>query len=824
MIDIFSVLDAAIAEIGQKRRATSRGSRQGDAAEVGTGTPNFLEVKEIPALPVVPAAKDDIDGEIVSVSENTCHHVSDCGEIAPKVSTFKSTGTTGITETIEDLCGSESSRRLFEHGNYGNAAEAPTAATPIEQSEIAFLAEHGLVIDFETRSVADLRETGLFVYAKHWSTEVWVACYAIGSGPVRGWLPSDKVPADLAAHVRAGLPIIAHNAFFERVIWATVMSPRRGWPEPRLEQWHCTAAMAAAMAIPRKLEKAAEVLGCTFQKDMPGHRLMLKMAKPRTVGDIPCFFCGAIAGEEAASPDCLCHRDHGWRINVTWHDDAESIKRGTEYCIRDVETERELLTKLRPLSAFEREVWLLDQRINERGVSVDLPAARNSRLMVEELLVKLNTELSRLTDGAVTAATQVAKLLTWLRSRGVALSEADEGNNLGKEDVEALLKTDLPPVCRRALQIRLEAAKTSTSKLNAYIARTSADGRMRDNLLYQGAGRTGRWAGKGAQLQNLPRGGVEQVEDLLAIIRNEASPDFIELFGPPLEVVSACLRPMLMAATEHELIGADYNAIEARGTAWLAGAERMLGIFARGDDPYRDMASQIYGRPADSFSKSSRERQLGKIAVLGLGYQMGSERFRQSCAKEGVVITEHEAEKVKRIYREANREIVQLWNTLEAAAIRALRDPGTWFYVANERIGFVKEDAWLYLRLPSGRCLTYANPKYEQVDTPIGPRWSPTFDGVSSGTYRWERQKLYGGKLTENAVQAICRDLLATAMLHLDEAGYRVVLHIHDEVVAEVPEGAGDVREFERLMCEVPDWAQGFPMKTEGWRATRYRK
>jgi DNA polymerase bacteriophage-type len=519
-----------------------------------------------------------------------------------------------------------------------------------------------------------------------------------------------------------------------------------------------------------------------------------------------------------------CHHEPLLRTELIWRDDPESIKRGTEYCIRDVETERELLTKLRPLSAFEREVWLLDQRINERGVSVDLPAARNSQLMVDELLVKLNTELSRLTDGAVTAVTQVAKLLTWLRSRGVAISEADEGNNLGKEDVEALLKTDLSTVCRRALQIRLEAAKTSTSKLTAYIARTSADERMRENFLYQGAGRTGRWAGKGAQLQNLPRGGVEQVEDLLAIIRNEVSLDFIGLFGPPLEVVSACLRPMLMAAPGHELIGADYNAIEARGTAWLAGAERMLGIFVRGDDPYRDMASQIYRRPADSFSKSSRERQLGKIAVLGLGYQMGSDRFKQTCAKEGVVITQDEAEKVKRIYRETNSEIVQLWDKLEAAAIRALRDPGTWFYVANERIGFVKEDARLYLRLPSGRCLTYANPKYERVDTPFGLRWGLTFEGVNSVTHRWERQQLYGGKLTENAVQAICRDLLATAMLRLDEAGYPIVLHIHDEVVAEVPEGAGDVREFERLMCEVPDWAQGFPMKTEGWRATRYRK
>jgi DNA polymerase len=378
------------------------------------------------------------------------------------------------------------------------------------------------------------------------------------------------------------------------------------------------------------------------------------------------------------------------------------------------------------------------------------------------------------------------------------------------------------------LEIRREAAKTSTSKLDAYLSRTSSDGRLRESFLYLGATRTGRWAGRGAQLQNLPSRFIinkDQVEAALEMIKaGWTGEEMRPWIDTPLETVSACLRPMLMAAPGCELIAADYNAIEARGTAWLAGAGRMLSIFRRGDDPYRDMAAQIYGRPADSFSKTSRERQLGKIAVLGLGYQMGADKFKRTCEKDGVAISSDEAEKIKSIYRQTNSEIVQLWQTLEAAAIRAVQDPGRWVDVANERLGFLKEDGRLYLLLPSGRCLIYANPRYEPVETPFGPRWGLTFDGVSSTTHRWERQHLYGGKLTENAVQAICRDLLAAALLRLDSAGYPIVLHVHDEIVAEVPEGSGDLGGFELLMEEGPDWADWFPIKAEGWRNKRFGK
>ena len=718
----------------------------------------------------------------------------------------------------------------MENGNHGNTANTPIASAAIEHPEIAYLAQHGLVIDFETRSIAELKHVGPFVYADWGWTEVWVACYAIGTGPVRVWRPGDRVPDDLAEHVRAGLPLISHNAAFERAIWAKIMASRHGWPEPKFEQWHCTAAMSAAMALPRKLEDAAKVLGCSFQKDMSGHKLALRMAKPRTVEKIPCILCGGADGEPAAAPDCACRNDPSYRLKVTWHDDPESVQRGIEYCIRDVETERELLTKLRPMPPFEREVWLLDQRVNDRGVSVDLPVVRNARGIVEQRLKELNTELNHITGGAVGSATQIVKLVAWLRSRGVTAPGKVEGNGLDKEEVRILLKGDLPADCRRALEIRLEAAKTSTAKLEAFIQRASADGRMRDNLVYYGAGRTGRWSGKGAQLQNVPRPPANiksvEIEWVLKVIDLGWNIGDIEKLTvvQGLEIISACLRAMLMASLGHDLTAADYNAIEARGLAWLAGADRMLRIFARGEDPYLDMAAQIYQQPTNNFSKTSPERQLGKAAILGLGYQMGAERFKDTCEKQGVPITEEFAETVKRIYRQSNPEIVQLWAELQEAAIRAVQNEGIWVEAANGLLGFIREGAWLYLKLPSGRLLSYANPRYELAETRFGLRWSVTFEGVNSVTHKWERQQAYGGKWCENAVQAICRDLLANAMLNLEAAGYSIVLSVHDEIVAEVPEEFGSTEEFEEIMCRLPDWANGFPIKAEGWRAKRFQK
>lgn len=820
MTNLLAILDAAMEELGETRPPTAASPRDADAAGADPETPNILKFRGDPVLPVVPAAKSNhLDGTQLSDGDTACGP-DQCGEGASNKYPSQRTGSTGTAGTGEVSSRAPGSRDRPVVANDGSVTGS-ASAVPLPPDEIGYLTDHRLVIDFETRSTLNLKGCGSHVYAEHPSTEVWVACYAIGRGPVRTWYPGDPVPADLAEHVRAGLPLIAHNAAFERAIWRNIMVPRHDWPVTTLEQWHCTLAMAAAMALPHSLEEAARITGCSFQKDLEGRRLMVQMSRalPAVEGDCP--FCGA-KPDEPPPPACTCDDGQDWRKRLRWKDDALSVRRGTEYCIRDVETERELLSKLKPLSQFERKIWLLDQRINERGISVDERAVHNAIDIAEKRLGDLTEELRELTGGAVDAPTQLQRLIEWLRNQGVDLA----GDKLDKEQIAALLRRDnLSAACRRALEIRLETANPSLGKLRAYRDRASADGRLRGTLMYCGASRTARWAGIGAQVQNIPRGGMAFATDAVESISEGLSVDTLEfLFGPPFDVITNCLRPMLMAAPSFDLLCADYNAIEARGTAWLAEADRMLGIFRRGDDPYCDMAARIYGRPADSFGRTSRERQLGKIAVLGLGYQMGAQRFQRTCARQGVMILAEEAENIKGIYRQSNPEIVRLWDRMNKAAVRAVTDPSRWICVANGRIGFLKEDSSLYLRLPSGRLLTYANPRYEMVEKPFGTGWGLTFEGVNNITRRWERQTLYGGKLTENAVQAICRDLLAEALLRLEAEGYPVILHVHDEIVAEVPEGAGDLAEFEQLMAQVPVWARGFPVKAEGWRGQRFGK
>lgn len=292
---------------------------------------------------------------------------------------------------------------------------------------------------------------------------------------------------------------------------------------------------------------------------------------------------------------------------------------------------------------------------------------------------------------------------------------------------------------------------------------------------------------------------------------------------------------MLEPGRTHELIVADYNAIECRGTAWLAGARDLLSVFQRGEDPYLYQACLIYGVPQGTFTKKDITPRLrGKVTVLGCGYQMGWEKFQTTCRLQTppILLTKEEARDIVKSYREGNPEIPELWKELERGALQAVKKPGAPMWCASKRICFIRKGTWLWMRLPSGRLLYYADPRLGMREMPWIDRETNepakklcvSFMGVNSTTHRWTRQWAYGGLWTENAVQALCRDLLVAALLRLEEAGYPIVLSVHDEAIAEVPIGFGSVEEFERLMEMAPDWAEGFPIKAEGWRGTRYKK
>lgn len=669
-----------------------------------------------------------------------------------------------------------------------------------------------LHIDLETRSTVDLRTAGVHAYARHPDTDIWCACTAVDNGPVQVWRPGDPVPDAILEAVQGAIPgrwtLCAHNAQFERVIWETILGPRYGWRVPALEQWRCTAAMASAMALPRALDGAAGALGLRQRKDKEGAGLMMRMARPRKV-----------------------HADG----RLDWWDVPERIARLIDYCTQDVLVERALHARLRRLCDTEQRVYRLDQVINDRGVALDLALIDAARDVTDTALARLNARLRAVTGGAVTTITRTADLTRWLNARGV------DTDSVAKPAVRALLADDtLPADTRAALDIRQEAAKSSTAKLKAMQACVCPDGRARGLLLYHGAG-TGRWAGRLVQPQNFPRGTVKDVADTIPTVLDR-DPDTLEmLFAPPLDVISSLLRSCLIAAPGHDLIAADFSNIEGRVTAWLAGETWKVQAFrdfdaGTGRDIYLLGAERILallGRPpAAPLTKDSPERQgYGKVPELALGFQGGVGAFQSMAALYNVQVTDEEADQIKIAWREAHPAIVALWRGLEDAAMKAVRRPGVIVRAAHGRIAFRVKGGFLWMVLPSGRPLAYAAPTIRAKVMPWVDRHGEpvikdvvSFMGEDRTTRKWCRQYLYGGLSTENAVQAIARDLLAVAMLALETAGYRVVLTVHDEIVAEVPKGFGDLATFEDIMCRLPAWATGLPVAAEGWRGQRYRK
>jgi DNA polymerase len=656
-------------------------------------------------------------------------------------------------------------------------------------------------VDIETRSTVDLRKSGAYPYFEHPDTDVWCIAFAVDDGPLDVWTPGEPVPDVWRQGVAEGWAFFAHNAQFERTAFRLLIGPRHGWPVPALEQWHCTAAMAAAMSLPRDLAGAAKALGLAVQKDDEGKRLMLRMAKPRKVAEN-----GAL----------------------TWWDEPDRVARLIDYCKTDVEVERALTKRLRPLDASERRVYLLDQTINDRGVGLDLPLIAAAQAVVDVAGKRLNRELREVTAGHVTAATKAADLTRWLVSRGV------ETDSVAKPAVRDILaRDDLPADVRRAVEIRAEAAKSSTAKLRAMEACASSGDRARGLLLYHGAG-TGRWAGRLAQPQNYPRGSVQRVEDAIPLIRHGEIELMEMLHGSPMEVVSSLLRGCFVPAPGHRLIAADYSNIEGRVTAWLSGERWKVDAFrafdaGTGPDLYKLAYSKSFGVAVKEVTKD--QRQLGKVQELALGYQGGKGAFNAMAALYGIDLPEAEVQAIVQAWRAAHPHVVALWRDLEDAAFSAVARKGAVAPAANGRVRFVVKGGFLWMILPSGRPLAYPSPSIRAKVMPWTDRDGEpvvrdvvSFWGVDSRTRQWARQYGYGGLWTENAVQAIARDVLAHAMLALEAKGYPIVLTVHDEIIAEVPAGRGDLPEFETIMCALPTWANGFPVAAEGWEGDRYRK
>ncbi len=572
---------------------------------------------------------------------------------------------------------------------------------------------------------------------------------------------------------------------------------------------------------------------------MKGYRIMLQLSQPRTIAvdGTPVFW------SKAEVPEKFEHL--------------------YSYCKQDVEVERALCKRLMRLSPTEQKLWELDFRINRRGVYVDTLAARTAIQLVESEQKRLNDKIREVTANAVSMCTAVGQLSDWLKSKGV------EVPSVAKADVVDMLSLpNLPQDCREALLLRQEAAKTSTAKLQAMMLGSSAGGRMRGLFQYHGAS-TGRWAGRRVQLQNLPRPKLKQAaidrifKHLEGPYDQQVRAALIKLEAPPMSAISDCIRGFLRARPGHDFIACDFSAIEARVIAWLAGQEEPLIVF-RGDGKiYELTAAGIYGCKLEDITKDDPRRQVGKVAVLALGYQGGVGAMQTMARTYGVKleptfdslwaratpdhkrvakfiwdlnghkhdITQKEfvaSDLIKQYWREANPRIVGYWGELNTAAIMAVQQPGTKVSAgaAGRQITYVKNGSFLWCRLPSGRVICYPYPQVERLQAFPGsePKPTLTYMTVDSYTKKWQRRKSYGGLLAENVTQAVARDLLSEAMVRLEDKNYPIVMHVHDESVSEVLKGFGSVEEVEAIMSVVPGWAAGLPIAAEGWREERFRK
>jgi DNA polymerase bacteriophage-type len=645
--------------------------------------------------------------------------------------------------------------------------------------------------DIETRSTLDLKEVGVWRYAAEPSTGVWCVSFAIDDGPTQLWMPGQPIPeAFVEAARNPDWLVVAHNDAFERAIEGQILAPRFGWPLVPIERHRCTMAMGLACALPGKLEKIAEALDLPQGKDTAGAQLMRQMARPRKP-----------------------RPDEDPNGGPYWHDAPEKIQRLGEYCKRDVDVERELYRRLPPLTDAEQTLWVLDAIINARGFYTDGPLLKAASCIAHAAGQAIQDELAQITAGALISTDQVARILTWLAEHGCEVKDLQKSTLR-----QALRRKNLDPIVHRVIELRLEAAHAAANKIDGTDSYRGADGRVRGTLRFHGAG-TGRWTGHGPQPQNFKRDG----EDLDAKCEVVATGDLAHVarIYPPLEAVGDIARAMICAAPGHRLLIGDFSGVESRVTAWISGQvsklEQWTNFDATGDpktEPY-----YLLGRACGLLEEIARDK--GKTADLAFGY-MGGIGAWDRLAPEEDTSSEDDKRRYQQTWRRLHPQTVAFWRNIDSAAIKAVRQPCRTFTVRRLSVDY---DGHMFLRiiLPSGRALRYPFPRLEP-----GKYGDPMVVFKDNAGGKWTDcrfgQGAYGGLWTENIVQAISRDLLAAAMQRLEAAGYPNVLHVHDEVVAEVPIGVGSLEKFKQLLTAVPDWAEGLPIAAKVRNGERFAK
>lgn len=687
--------------------------------------------------------------------------------------------------------------------------------------------------DFETRSMCDLKKSGAYKYSLDPTTQPTCLAFKIWDHSTVYFLDFEMVnrkwknlPDNLQnlwrRLITEGYEFSAHNSFFERCIYDNILVGRYGWPAIPPRQRRCTAAKAAACALPRNLEGAGEAAKLHTQKDKRGYVAMMKTCKPTKAWNAWKKLQDKVAsGAKITEKSRLKAKEPEPKMFLDPQDDPETWNTLYTYCKIDVRSEEALDDALPDLIPSEQDIWFLNQALNWRGLNVDIPTVRKVVGIMETESKKKLTELDHLTMGLVTKPGARKSILEFLALEGIELPD------IRAKTVDDTLKGfDLNENAQRLLEIRKALSMTSTKKYQTFLNRATEDGRVRDILLYHGAS-TGRDTGTGIQPHNFPRGllKVDKSNPYHAVENVSECPEEMLhlLYGESLGILfSAILRNMIIPSKGYELFVADFSKIEVAVLWWLADNKPGLKVLRAGKDPYIFMASMNTGRPYSDFSDDSPERQLGKAQVLGNGFGMGWVKFQKTAwDMYRLKLTDEQAKLAVGNYRQVNAAVPILWKAYEAAAVGAVetKQPHKAGYC-----DFTVKDNFLWVKLPSGRSLAYRDPQIAWRETDWGPRKTLEFWGVNSKTKKWALERTWGGTLTENIVQAVARDLMMRSVVNLEKADYKVLLTVHDEAICEKKLGTGDLNAFTKIMCDPPSWAAGLPLEAKGWRGSRYRK
>jgi DNA polymerase bacteriophage-type len=644
-----------------------------------------------------------------------------------------------------------------------------------------------IYLDYETFSYEPIMR-GAYNYANHRSTKILLIAYKLDDEPTRivdltGSNSSTSGHSEFFRRLtETDEPLCAWNAQFEYYITKYV-GYKHGIKPVALNRFVDAMAVSSRFGYPLSLDRSGKAVGLSDEKQ--------KIAEGKRLIKLFCV------------PDKNLNR-------VNPKDHKERWGKFVDYAMQDVDAMVDILKALPGDRLQEQEIpiWMVDTIINERGIMVDKDVVENAVRMMEETKEKYQKEIAALTNGQVTTGQQVSRMLDFIGQY------REKPSDLTKETVAELLKQDLAEPVRKLLDIRVMLGKSSVSKYQRMIDTSSDDNRIRGMFQYNGAYRTGRWGGRGVQPHSMPRGKFNIPDEDLELIRSYDLEAIETKWGSVPEVLSSAVRQMFQAKPGHVFHIVDYSGIENRVVAWLAQDNVLIDRFVNKIDQYKLMASKIYKKPAESITKD--ERFIGKQVILGCGYSMGGNTFANRMEQMGVVLNLQTAESYVQVYREEHPKIVKLWYSLGDALIKTLKTGRA--EVNNLRMIYKKRH--LFIILPNGKQLCFPE---AQLRT---NKWGkPEMIYKQELFGKWVTSSTYGAKVLENIAQAISRELLAEAILKLEDEQFPVVLHVHDEIVCEVPDdGTKTLEAMETIMKQPNSWAKGLPLEVEGFSSRRYRK